>query len=892
MCIPRPALRRPAPRGMATALAALAASLLFAGFAAAQLAPAGSAGGAPGPTSAQVVLPLPGAGPLLSPIAQPVAPLWVVRDDRWGTVRRLEGRLPGPASTADADVVARLRALGPLLSVEEADDGWRVAEVVSDALGMTHVRALRTYRGLDVVGSELVLHLDPRGDIVAMGGTYHPDLVLDAAEPVLRPAEALARGRALLGAPDAPVVTAPRLVVGVREGDEEPRLAWEMTLGPVARPRRPVDVWRVFVDAADGSRVKALLLTWSADAQPVTLNATHELGQNVALDAAWFPDEGLYALVSLSRPGGQFATANAQGTEQSGSPFASRDGVFTDARAVSVHHHLQRIYDYYSTVHQRRSWDGNGAGVFGQVHVSRNLANAFWYAGQLWFGDGNVAEGLSTTTACFDITAHEFTHGVVDGTVQLEYQYQSGALNEHFADWGAAMMDSEDPWRMATRCTTGQPIRDFANPANALMPLPGNMSGYQDLPNTEAGDNGGVHINVGIPNRALYLAAQNVGRDRVEQIWYRVLNARLITSRAGFADFVQAVFRAADELYPGDSAVRDGLSRAFADVGLAAGAGGGECPPNAHAQGGFCYCDAGYSPDAAGTGCAAQTADCPPHAYAQAGYCYCETGYGVSEDGSQCVPLEQGGCPPDSHLEGALCACDHGYVGSPYNGGCQPSASGGCPPNSAPGGDGTCYCVQGYVVDDLDVACIPTAGGCGDETFYGRCAGNVLVYCDDLTDPGNPTLVVGDCGATDRTCYLADTEIGFLCGDGAGTTGGCPPNAELGADGNCYCGFGYTPNGSACVAIDGSDGGPGGCPPNAHGEADGNCHCDDGFAPDSAGTLCVAASGGGGGCATAPRSGPTPWPLALLALFGALGFAVRRRSRASDGGIPGSPSRR
>ena len=36
-------------------------------------------------------------------------------------------------------------------------------------------------------------------------------------------------------------------------------------------------------------------------------------------------------------------------------------------------------------------------------------------------------------------------------------------------------------------------------------------------------DNGGVHINSGIPNRAYYLFATEIGKDKAEQVFYKAL---------------------------------------------------------------------------------------------------------------------------------------------------------------------------------------------------------------------------------------------------------------------------------------------------------------------------------------------------------------------------------
>src|SRR5450756_2049482 len=98
-------------------------------------------------------------------------------------------------------------------------------------------------------------------------------------------------------------------------------------------------------------------------------------------------------------------------------------------------------------------------------------------------------------------------------------------------------------WLIGERVMIGPKyaLRSMKAPGTAYLnhpelgndPQPATMDKYQNLPNTSAGDWGGVHINSGITNFAFYVAAYNMGGyawDKTGRIWYAVLTCLLYTS--------------------------------------------------------------------------------------------------------------------------------------------------------------------------------------------------------------------------------------------------------------------------------------------------------------------------------------------------------------------------
>ena len=210
----------------------------------------------------------------------------------------------------------------------------------------------------------------------------------------------------------------------------------------------------------------------------------------------------------------------------------------------------------------RDSHDGAGSPVSLTVHYGRAYNNAFWDGTQLVFGDGD-GETFERFTKPVDVLAHEFGHGVIEHTANLVYRGQSGALNESVADVFAACLKqrvlgqtaAEGDWLIGegifTPAIQARALRDMAAPGTAYDD-PGlgadPQVGHMDDFIVTTSDNGGVHLNSGIPNRAFQLAAVGIGGTATEgagQIWYAALTGGDVRPGSDFADFAAATIAAA-----------------------------------------------------------------------------------------------------------------------------------------------------------------------------------------------------------------------------------------------------------------------------------------------------------------------------------------------------------
>jgi hypothetical protein len=247
----------------------------------------------------------------------------------------------------------------------------------------------------------------------------------------------------------------------------------------------------------------------------------------------------------------------------------------------------------YAEVYGRDSYDDAGATVEATVHYEQDYDNAFWDGTQLVLGDGD-GEIFDRFTKPVDVLAHELTHAVTERTAGLVYEGQSGALNESLSDVFASCLKQrllgqdavEGDWLIGQGLflpgVQARGLRDMAHPGTAYDdpvlgrdPQPDHMDGYVETTD----DDGGVHLNSGIPNRAFQLAAVAIGGSAAEGaggIWYAALTGQL-PARADFATFAAATVAVA-----GDHA--DAVAEAWATVGVAprAGtAGPGQPPPAA-----------------------------------------------------------------------------------------------------------------------------------------------------------------------------------------------------------------------------------------------------------------------------------------------------------------------
>jgi Zn-dependent metalloprotease len=244
-------------------------------------------------------------------------------------------------------------------------------------------------------------------------------------------------------------------------------------------------------------------------------------------------------------------------------------------------------FDFYEQVLNRNSVDGQGLELVSSVHFETDYDNAFWDGSQMVYGDGDGQMfKRGGFTECLDVIAHELTHGVTQFTAGLRYRTQSGALNESFSDVFGSLVRQRSLGQTADQADwlIGEGIMGPELPGEALRSLrapgtafkfdnqPADMAHYVSLPDDgdPRHDNGGVHINSGIPNHAFYLAATGIGGNAWEKagaIWYTTLTTRL-NENSDFQAAADATVAVSGELYGAGGTEQQAVRAAWEQVGI------------------------------------------------------------------------------------------------------------------------------------------------------------------------------------------------------------------------------------------------------------------------------------------------------------------------------------
>lgn len=491
-------------------------------------------------------------------------PLVVAWDPATGVARRVAARgagarlpfVPAPGAKADptATAIGFIEANRALFGVRAAAE-LRLNQIEPDhQLGWYHVRLDQLYQGVPVWGRQLVVHMDEQLRVTSANGQFQPGISIPA-EPSLSAEQAA--DVALRDLRDNQLEPLDRLKVRAEllrdrtqlvvyvDPQGKATLTWAVSILTSA----PLGEWRFFVHAQRPLVVHVIDRLASAKRR-----VTYTAGNTTRLPGRKLIDEG----------------------------ERSRDPV-----AQAAHDGAGIVYDYYFSNFQRDSIDGQGGPIISTVNYGSDEAdaeNAAWIGElqQMIYGDGGrIFRPLPLE---LDVVAHELTHGITDNSAQLIYEGQPGALNESYSDVFATLIDDEN-WTLGEDVVRSPPfpapvlrsledpsLGGLYDPSNPLRGVgqPTTAAEYADLPISRRYDNGGVHINSGIPNHAAYLVAQALGREKTGQIYYRTLTSYL-TPSSDFFDAASLSVQSAQELY-GDADAQ-AVASAFAQVGLDVGGG-------------------------------------------------------------------------------------------------------------------------------------------------------------------------------------------------------------------------------------------------------------------------------------------------------------------------------
>lgn len=417
--------------------------------------------------------------------------------------------------------------LRPTLKMNLAD-GWRSRRADKDELGFTHERMSQTYAGIRVEGGEYIIHTKD-GFVQTANGMWFDGITINT-NPSMMKDDAVAKAMAYVNAsvykwqvpaeethikmstgnPGATYYPAGELVIVCRNGDimaKDYVLAWKLDI----YASEPMSRQWIFVDANTGAIVHTKNRIHHADVS-ATGNTMYSGTQSFTCDQV---NANSYRLREAARGQG-IRTFNLQNSQTySMTDFTNTTTTWTstandDHCALDAHWGAEGTYDFYMLEMNRNGLDGNGMQMDSYVHYGNNYNNAFWNGSEMTYGDGSGAAGGFNPLTAIDVCGHEFTHGVTEFSSNLDYQDESGALNESFSDiFGTAIEHYKKPSTAnfligeEIVVTVGTALRSMSNP---------NQYGDPDCYTgtnwyTGTADNGGVHTNSGVQNFWYYLCS-------------------------------------------------------------------------------------------------------------------------------------------------------------------------------------------------------------------------------------------------------------------------------------------------------------------------------------------------------------------------------------------------
>jgi len=437
--------------------------------------------------------------------------LWV---ENGGIVAFVAPAFESGVTDPEAAAIAYFDAFAEAYRVADPGDRLQLIGSSETAAGAV-VRFRQMLGGFEVFAGDITVRVDPDGLVTGVTGVLAPDADVPAA---------------LLSAEDATaaaLVALPRLVAA-------PDVTRQVTFSPAVETGTadpPVPAWHLVVVTDDEVPIRQLVVV---DA------VTGEVLLRAALDISaeqW----DVYDAKNALDDEGKSTINDAE------LMLGARDGKVTivgdpDQVALAVAGHMATTWGYFFSTHGRDGHDGSGGKCRLYVHVGVNWKNATAGGASctLRYGDAKAyAESL-------DVVAHEFTHAVTGQTAGLIYQGSSGAVNEHYSDFFATMVDTSD-WALP--------------PTSRVLSSPAIDSAAEFVVTEE--DDGGVHDNSGIANMAGYLVANTgvnvhptsgaevtgIGRAKAEQLWYATLLS--LAPRSGLGSWACSTIATARELEGG-----------------------------------------------------------------------------------------------------------------------------------------------------------------------------------------------------------------------------------------------------------------------------------------------------------------------------------------------------
>jgi Zn-dependent metalloprotease len=444
-----------------------------------------------------------------------------------------------PQATPEEAARGFLSTYGSLFGLRDQSHELTVMRSKKADRGRAFVRFQQVYSGIPIMGGEVIVQVNSSNNILSANGEVLPDIDVDTS-PQVTAAEAQEKA----------------LQVALREYGQ--KYAIERNSLNVTDP----ELW-IYNPTLLGLNVNITHLVWRMEVLSKDMLPIREL----------FLIDAHLGMVVLHF--NQFETArnrliydhnNTPGKPLPGDPGdlmrIEGDPLTGIPEVDNAYDYAGDTYDFYWNNHGRDSIDNVGMDIVATTRwcpdaIDCPTQNAFWDGSRLQFifGDGFASAD--------DVVGHEYTHGVTNYESGLFYYMQSGAINESFSDiWGEFVdltngRGNDDPsvrWLLGEDSPLGA-IRSLKDPPANNYPDRMGSPLYDCDPLFF--DNGGVHSNSGVANKAAYLLTDGdtfngytvvgLGIDKVADLFYEV-QTNLFTSASDYQDLYDALIQAAINL--------------------------------------------------------------------------------------------------------------------------------------------------------------------------------------------------------------------------------------------------------------------------------------------------------------------------------------------------------
>ena len=507
---------------------------------------------------------------------------------------------PREAAQRSDSAAGAIQALAAHPAAARAAQGqaFRVSDTIIDRDGSSHVRMERTYRGLPVLGGDLVVHRGPQAGWRGVSQTLAAPMQV-STKPLVSAAAASATAttpaKATRSIAGLKATGDPRLVVDATQS--APRLAWEVLSGGTRADGTPSRL-ASYVDARTGALIRREEQIVNVDGTGNSLyggTVPLKLTQSGSTYQLKDPTRGNTYTTDMNNATDGFACQIFGSGCKTGTMFTSPDTIFgngstssRESAGVDAQYGTNMTWDYFKLTFGRNGIFNNGSGSYNRVHYGSNYVNAFWDGTKMTYGDGDGVNYGPLTS--LDVAGHEMTHGVTENSANLTYSGESGGLNESTSDIFGTMVEfhaanASDPGDYLI----GEEFDLKKHVGFRRMDKPSSDGSSYDCWSATAGQ-ADVHYSSGIGNHFFYLLAEGsgakvingvshnsptcngstitgIGRSAAAAIWYRALTVYM-TSSTNYKGARTATLNAAKDLYGTGSAQYATVGSAWSAVSV------------------------------------------------------------------------------------------------------------------------------------------------------------------------------------------------------------------------------------------------------------------------------------------------------------------------------------